>query len=420
VRATRVEAVATPAGVEIEVPADARRGRNTLAATVVAGHALKHLYLSGMQSIILPEIKIAFGLSGTQLGTLATVRQFSGWATTMGAGYLGDRFSSRTGLMLAISMSLMGGAYFLVGLSPGFGFLFVALLLAGIGPSMYHPPAIGALSRKFPDKRALAISLHGTGGSVGEALGPLAASALLLVLTWRGVLGLSLLPALIAALLVWRVMSNLRLGDGDVESFGHYLRSLLGLLRNKALLLLVLITALRSMGQSSITIFLPVYLREDLGYSATAVGLFLSMAQFVGIGSQPLMGYLSDRFGHKAVLLPAMTALGGLCVALRFAEGEVGLAVTIVAMGAFLYSLHSIFISAAIGVVGEAAQSTTVSLIYGASFLGTLSPILAGVLADEFGTRSTFLYGAALVFVATAIFAAMRLPRAEARIEVAH
>jgi len=411
-----LEGAVEPLEAQTAREVDPRRGRNTLAATVIAGHALKHVYLSGMQSIILPEIKIAFGLSGAQLGTLATVRQFSGWATTMGAGYLGDRFSSRTGLMLAISMVLMGGAYFLAGLSPDFGFLFAALLLAGIGPAMYHPPAIGALSRKFPDKRALAISLHGTGGSVGEAFGPLLAAALLLVLTWRGVLEVSLLPALVAAFLVWRVMSSVRLDDGGVESFMHYVRSLLRLLRNKTLLLLVLITALRSMGQSSITIFLPVYLREDLDYSATSVGLYLSMAQFVGIGSQPLMGYLSDRLGHKAVLLPAMTALGSLFVLLRFAEGDVALVLTIVAMGAFLYSLHSIFISAAIGVVGEAAQATTVSLIYGASALGTLSPIVAGILADEFGTRSTFLYAAALVFVAAAIFAAMRLPRAEVRL----
>jgi FSR family fosmidomycin resistance protein-like MFS transporter len=397
-----------------------RRGRNALAATVIAGHALKHLYLSGMQSIVLPEIKIAFGLSGTQLGTLATVRQFSGWATTMGAGYLGDRFSSRTGLMLAASMTLMGGAYFLVGLSSGFAFLFVALLLAGIGPSMYHPPAIGALSRKFPDRRALAISLHGTGGSVGEALGPVVASGLLLLLTWRGLLQLSLLPALVAAFLVWRVMSNLKLDEGGVESFLHYVRSLLTLLANKALLLLVLITALRSMGQSSITIFLPVYLREDLDYSATSVGLYLSLAQFVGIGSQPVMGYLSDRLGHKTVLLPAMAALGALCILLRFAEGEAALVLTVVALGAFLYSLHSIFISAAIGVVGESSQATTVSLIYAASFLGTLSPIVAGVLADDFGTRSTFLYGAALVFAGTVVLGAMRLPRAEPRITALH
>jgi MFS family permease len=406
------------AATEAEVPQklEAGGGRNTLAATVISGHALKHVYISGMQSIILPEIKIAFGLSGAQLGTLATARQFSGWATTMGAGYLGDRFSSRTGLMLAMSMALLGGAYFLAGLADTYAFLFAALLLAGIGPSLYHPPAIGALSRKFPDKRALAISLHGAGGSVGEALGPLAAAGALAVLAWNGVLQWSLVPALVAAFLIWRVLAGVRLDDGNTESFQHYLKSLVGLLSTRALLLLVLVTALRSMGQSSVTLFLPVYLREDLGYSAAAVGLSLSLAQIVGIGSQPVMGYLSDRLGHKVVLVPAMVAMGTLFAVLSVVEGEVALVTTILVMGAFLYSLHSIFISAAISVAGEEAQSTTVSLIYAASFLGTLSPILAGLLADEWGTRSTFLYAAVLVFAGTAVLATMKLPRAEVKV----
>ena len=111
------------------------------------------------------------------------------------------------------------------------------------------------------------------------------------------------------------------------------------------------------MGQSSISLFLPVYLREDLDYSSATVGIFLSMAQLVGIGSQPLMGYLSDRVGHKRVLIPAMLCLGMLFAALAFVEGDIGLALTILALGAFLYSLHSIFISAAIGVVGGGFRS---------------------------------------------------------------
>jgi MFS transporter, FSR family, fosmidomycin resistance protein len=386
--------------------------RVQLAAAVIGGHALKHLYLSGMQSIILPEIKIAFGLSGTQLGTLAAIRQVSGWASTMGSGYLGDRFSSKTGLMLAISLSLMGFAYFLVGISSTYALLFGALFLAGIGPSMYHAPAIGALSRRFPDKRAFAISLHGTGGSVGEVLGPITVSSLLVLLSWQGVLRLSLLPALIGAFLIWRLIGNLRLEEGSAESFRDYLEALGKLLRNKALALLVLVTALRSMGQSAVVIFLPVYLREDLGYTAATVGLFLSSAYLVGIGSQPLMGYLSDRIGHKRVLVPAMLSLGGLFVLLAAADGTLQLALTVVALGAFLFSLHSIFLSAAIAAAGDEVQSTTVSLMYSASFIGTLSPILAGAVADELGTQSVFLYAAALVFAATAVFALTRLPRA--------
>ena len=37
---------------------DLKRGRVRLAAAVVLGHAIKHVYNSGLRAIIMPEIKI--------------------------------------------------------------------------------------------------------------------------------------------------------------------------------------------------------------------------------------------------------------------------------------------------------------------------------------------------------------------------
>ena len=395
----------------IRVAPEIKKGRNQLAATVVLGHAIKHIYNSALQSILLPEIKIGLGLSATQFGTLAFSRQVTGWVTTVGAGYLGDRFANRASLMLGISLTLMGVSYIFAGYAPNYWVMFIAMLLVGIGPSLYHPPAIGALSRRFPDKRGFAISLHGTGGSVGQVLGPLVAAGMLVMLTWRGVLQMSLFPALLAALLIWAMMRSV---PGEVPgsaSTSAYFSSLVSLLKKRTLLVLVLATALRSMGQSSVTIFLPVYLREDLEFSAARVAIYLALAEIMGIGAQPIMGFLSDRFGRKSVIVPAMTALGLLFIALAYANPGLQLILTIVAMGAFLYSLHTIFIAAAMDIAGGEVQSTVVSLIYGASFLGTLSPVLAGLLADNYGIPSTFLYGGAVVLVSTFILAVLKLPK---------
>ena len=89
-----------------DVAPELRRGRNRLATTVVLGHAIKHIYLSGLRVVIFPEIKIGLGLSATQLGSLAFSQQAMGWFVTMGAGYLGDRFANRAALMLGLSLSL--------------------------------------------------------------------------------------------------------------------------------------------------------------------------------------------------------------------------------------------------------------------------------------------------------------------------
>src|SRR6187551_2158140 len=99
------------------VPAVEIAGRRRFATTIVLGHALKHIYLSGFSTVLIPEIKLGLGLTATQVGSLASVQQFSGWGATMASGYLGDRYVNKTALMLALSLTVMGLAYFFVGLS---------------------------------------------------------------------------------------------------------------------------------------------------------------------------------------------------------------------------------------------------------------------------------------------------------------
>ena len=399
-----------------EVTEDIKRGRNQLAVTVVLGHTVKHIYNSGLQSVILAVIKDDLRLTGTQFGLLATSQRVTSGTTTMVAGYLGDRFANRSGLMLMLSLGIMGVSYYLLGSAPSYWVLFAVMLLVGIGPSLYHPPAIASLSRKFPDRRGFAISLHGTGGSVGEVVGPVLTGGLisgtyLVAFHWRDVLHISVFPALFFAVAVYLMMRNIPAAAADTASLREYGSSLVSLMRRRAMLSLVFVTALRSSGQYAVMGFLPVYLLEDLEYDKVIIGLFMSGAQVTGIVAQPLMGYLSDRFGRKIVLVPCTLVMGLLIISLRFAEPGPQLVIAVLAMGAFLYSLHTIYIAGAMDVAQGQAQSTVVSLIYGASFIGAFSPWVAGWVADQWGNSSSFIYGGVLVILGALILWATKLPK---------
>ena len=409
---------------ETAVSPEIRRGRNQLAVTVVLGHTVKHIYNSGLNSVIMAAIKSDMGLSGAQFGLLSTSQRITSGATTMLAGYLGDRFANRSGLMLLTSLGLMGISFHLLGRASNYWMLLAVMLLAGIGPSLYHSPAIASLSRKFPDRRGLAISLHGTGGSIGEVVGPILVGGLLtgyliifewkllfFQLDWPNVLQFSVWPALFFAILIYLMMRNIPTAATDIESVREYFNSLWTLLRRPAMISLVVVTALRSTGQSAVMAFLPVYLNEDLGYEFVVIGLFMSGAQVTGIVVQPIMGWLSDKFGRKIVLVPCTAAMGLLIGALKFADSEALLILTILAMGAFLYSLHTIYIASAMDVAQGQAQSTVVSLIYGASFLGAFSPWVAGVIVDRTETSNAFIYGGAMVIIGAIILALTKLPK---------
>ena len=54
-----------------------------LTVAIVLGHAIKHVYISGFQTIVFPEMKIALGLSNTSFGALATARQATSGVTTL-------------------------------------------------------------------------------------------------------------------------------------------------------------------------------------------------------------------------------------------------------------------------------------------------------------------------------------------------
>ena len=397
-------------------------GRNRLAVSVIIGHAIKHVFNSALP-ILLPLMKLDRGLSVTQYGALFTFRNITSGGTTMVAGYLGERFANRSGAMLFISLALMGVSYFLLGVAPNFFWIVLVIFLVGIGPSLYHPPAIASLSRKFPDRRGFAISLHGTGGSVGEVLGPLIVGLVttetfkvgslitvtyLVAFQWDEVFRISVIPALFFAVLVYLMMRNIPSVETGSSSIKDYFGDLGSLLKVWNMLGLILVTALRSMGQSAIQSFLILYLMSPIdegGLNKTALmaGLFISGSQAVGIFAQPVMGWVSDRYGRKIVLVPSMTALGLLFIALNFAEDGYQLWINVLVMGAFVYSLHVIFIAAAMDVSEGKAQSTVVSLIYGASFLGSFSPYIAALIVDGFGLQSAFVYRGVMVLIATVL-----------------
>ena len=403
-----------------QVPTDVNRGRNRLAAAVVVGHAIKHMYNGGMRTIIMPQIKIGLDISRAQFGSLATAQSITSVLSTLTAGYLGDRFSHRASVMVGISLGLMGLSLLLAGYASSYWTMFWAMLLVGIGPSLYHPPAIGELSRRFPERRGFVISLHGMGANVGEVLGPVAAAGALTFMIWPSLLKASALPALVAAVSVWALMrapSGSR--KSEVASVREYIGSLTVLLRNRVLLLLVLAAALRGIGESAVSVYVPLYLVDDLEIEPWQVALFLAGAQATGIVSQPVFGYLSDRLGRKAILVPGTASLGVLSFLLAFAAPGPQLYAIIVLKGAFTFSLHHIYIASAIDAARGQVQSTVVSLIYGASFLGTFSPFLAGLIADRYGIHSAFIYGSAPALLATIVLLRLELPKTARQLEAA-
>jgi ACDE family multidrug resistance protein len=92
------------------------------------------------------------------------------------------------------------------------------------------------------------------------------------------------------------------------------------------------VTLMAVLGTSSVTPAFPTIVRE-LGISSGQVGLLITFFTLPGIAMTPLLGVLSDRYGRKKILVPALILFGlagGACafarsfeliLALRFFQG---------------------------------------------------------------------------------------------------
>jgi len=385
-----------------------------LMGVLVAGHAIKH-FSNALFFVILPEIGVTLSLSNTAMGTLSTARNLATSASNLPAGFVADRYNKHWAAILSICMLVVGVFQFIMGSVGSFWPLLIATAIAGGAIAFWHPPSIAALSQQFPQRRGFAISLHGTGGSIGEALGPIIVGALLGLMAWHAVLKLSLLPALATSLMVWGLIRNMRGQSRGNLSMSAYLGSLRQLLRRREMVIVLLVTGGFSMVQSAVSTFLPVYIRLDLGYSALEMAAFLSAAQVAGIVSQPFLGLFSDRFGRRAVLVPSLLFLGIGTLVIGIVPAGWPLAVTVTAMGAFQFPLMALFLASALDIVGEDVQATIVSLVFGTgTIFGSISPALAGFLADTFGLTVVFFYSAAIAFIASGLLLlGGRSPRAK-------
>ena len=377
------------------------RQRLTLLIVMVSGHALKHIFNSAL-FVMIPQIKSSLGLTNTQIGIFSTFRGIAGGLANIPAGYVGDKLVSYRGVILGTSIITLSIFALALGSATTFWLAVIAASLYSISITFWHPSAISSLSREFVSKRGFAISLHGTGGSVGETLGPIIVGLLIGIIGWRAVLQGSVLPGVIFGVTIWAILRTIPSRNHETTGNYAYWESILGLLKNRRMLLVLVFAAGFTGGQSTILTFLPVYLDEQLGATSITIGLYLSMAQVGGIVSQPLMGYASDRLGRKAILSPSLTALGLSFIGLAVMPAGWILALNILFMGAFLFPLMAILLASAMDLVDPGAQATTVSLVFGASIVvSALAPSLAGLISDALGIEWAFLFGATITLAAS-------------------
>src|SRR5262245_28727915 len=252
---------------------------------ITIGHALTHWYPATFY-LLLPLIGNELGLSYVQIGSILTVQAVCGAISNIPGGLIVDSVG-RKGLLMALSLFWIGAPYLMMGFSHEYWLLLTCAALVGIGNNLWHPTAIPLLAQHFPDRKGLAVSIHGMGGNVGDAVAPFVAGALLAYLTWRQVVIVNVIPGIAMSLLLLALLGGMQSKPRAMlagaarpkRTFVDVLRDFRTLLTNRVLIFLCASSVFRSMTHGGLMAFLPIYLARELNYSPLWIGAAMAALQ---------------------------------------------------------------------------------------------------------------------------------------------
>ncbi len=426
-----------------------RRGAAFIIGGLSSGHGVFHSIAQSF-IVVLPEVRdLLLGGSVIAATSLQTTREIASGVVALPGGVLTDALRRYWGWVMAVCMAMFGVGWLLMAsagwqvpgaswvsapsnptLNPaGYALLIIGMAVVAIAASVWHLPAMAALSSHFTHRRGSVLSLHGVGGNIGDVIGPVLTGALLAVLAWQAIITIyAAVPIFLGFLVFWAFRdigqrAQAAVEERAVSTMQTQLAETKLLVRNPRVWGITVVAGLRGMAYIGFITVLPLYLVDELNLGSTLTehrsfenlfirGSLVGLLVLVGIFASPVMGYLSDRLNRKIVLIPGMLFLGVVTLLMAPLGSDLAVMTILLALlGLFLYSDQPILTAAAMDIVREGTAATTLGLLSTSRFiLSAASPILAGWL---YGINYDYLfyYTAALYFVAALLLAVIRLPQ---------
>ena len=397
---------------EVQATTDTERSHlplkgRTIMPGLASGHVVFHWIVQSF-IVVLPEIQAAFGLSAIGVGGLLSAREIAAGIVALPGGVAVDIVRRFWGLLLAVCLGASALGSFVIGVSPAYILLLIGIAVVAASHSIWHLPASSSLSYHFAQRRGMALSVHGVGGSIGDVLGPVATGALLLFLTWRDLLSLyAAVPLVLAVLAIWAFRNIGRVTEEEQSDtdMARRVAATRQLLKNPALWGLMSVRGFRSMALVALVTILPLYLNNDLGMTEWNRGFHIGLLIAIGLVAKTGAGYLSDRFGRKQVLVPGLIWSCIMALGLVVFDSGIMLTVSIALLGLFLYPDQPILTATIFDVVGREVASTGLGVVAFASFLmAATASVIAGALYETTGFSGAVYFISALFAISAVIF----------------
>jgi FSR family fosmidomycin resistance protein-like MFS transporter len=375
--------------------------KKTAFATLIFSHAINDMS-GAFFAPLAPLITKEFGLSLTAIGLIMTIRSFAGSLPQTLFGWLIDRHPSRWWLLSTpLVVGVSGTA---IGFAAGFWSLTAMLSVAALGAACYHPAAASMARDISAGRRGLVMSIYVASGRIGHAIGPIIALSLVSLLGLKGlVFALSLYALSGAALARFApVPAAKEAAPSGKEAPSKFPR------KNRwPLAILYATTIFRNMVMINLYGFLPLYFAargETLWEGGAALTLLLVSGASGGI----VGGWLSDRFGRKAVIVFSAAAVAPLLLLFLCAEGVMQF-VLIPPLGIFTHAVMGVRMAYAQELMPGSPALAAGIMQGGNWFISGATLAATGAIGDMWGLD--FALGLLSVVAAIEVVISLALPK---------
>jgi MFS family permease len=361
-------------------------------------------------SFLFPFIAEDLQLNNSHLGMLSSVLALMWALSGMTLGHIADKKESKK-YILVISVIAFTICSALSGMVTSFISLLIFRGMMGVAEGPVLPISQSLLAAASnPRRRGLNMGL--VNASAPGLIGAIIAPPILIWLAtdygWRTAFYATMIPGLLIAALILLFVRNKHVheslaathhlgGKGDIKT----------LLKNRNILLCVLISCFYISWFITLISFTPTFLMQARGFSPEAMGGIMGSLGFAWMIWGFVISALSDRFGRKPVMI-LFTLIASACpMVLLYADAGAMLPLvflTYTGLGCFTLFMATIPAET----VPASQVATALGLIMGVGelFGGFVTPIVAGFLADAYGLQIVMWIasGGSLIAMVLALF----------------
>ena len=339
-------------------------------------------------SPVVPQIRADFAVSNTVIGVALTGLWMSYFLAQFPSGVLADRYGERPIILVAVGGTAVTSLA--IALSPIFAVFVLATLALGAVAGLHYSVGTTLLTRTYDDV-GTAIGVHTAGGPAAGLATPVLAAWIGSRWGWQPAVALGVVAAVPVFVLFARYVEPEPPRRPDQPMRERFeLGALVELLSRPPIAFTVVLSVLAAFVWQATASFLPTFLVEHRGQSATTAGAVFSAYFAVQGVTSAGVGAASDRYGRDETTAGCMTmaAVGvGLLIAV---PGWPAVAIAVVLLGTGLgwaAALLPRFFDE-FSPEEEGAGFGLVRTVYG--LLGAVGSVATGLLADLFGWGVAF------------------------------